>query len=386
MERNRPLPRGRLGVLGVVTIGAYGAWFYAYGVLLDPIIEDTGWSEAALAGTYALSLLLGGIGGLGGGWLLDRFGSRLVFAVGAALTMSAFVVAASAESVAVFTTAGALAGGSLAALAFYHVTQTVAVRIAPDSPNRAIAVLTIWGAFASVLAIPASAWLEVRFGWRTTLVVLGSFAAASLLAAAATVPTAGAPAVRSSFTAIRARLGNAHVRRFLVAQAVGGMTASVIIVYQVPAMTSAGLSIGVASTVGGFRGLAQLGGRLPLAPLVAAIGVGRSMQLAYVVLAIGAVLLSVAGSLLPAVLFAICAGFGIGALSALAGMYTAEVFDADSLGTAMGFTSLVFGAVGAAGPALAGWTAEVSGSRAWPVLGAAALSALAAAVIKPVPR
>ncbi|NNF10369.1 MAG: MFS transporter [Acidimicrobiia bacterium] len=378
------LPRGRLALLGVVTIGAYGAWFYSFGVLLDPIIEDTGWSEAALTGAYALSLLLGGIGGLGGGWLLDRFGSRLVFAAGAALTMASFVAAAAAQSVAVFTAAGAVAGGSLAALAFYHVTQTVAVRIAPADPNRAIAVLTIWGAFASVLAIPAAAWLEARFGWRTALVVLGAFATTSLLAAAVSVPTPGMPGRQSSLAAIRARLGNTYVRRFLFAQAVGGMTASVIIVYQVPAMTSAGLSIGLASTIGGLRGLAQLGGRLPLAPLVSAIGVGRSMQLAYVVLALGGVLLSVSGTLLPAVLFAICAGFGIGALSALAGMYTAEVFDSDSLGTAMGFTSLVFGAVGAAGPALAGWTAEVSGSRAWPVLGAAALAAIAAGVIKPV--
>jgi len=33
-----------ISALGIATIAAYGTWFYAFGVLLDPIILDTGWT------------------------------------------------------------------------------------------------------------------------------------------------------------------------------------------------------------------------------------------------------------------------------------------------------------------------------------------------------
>jgi hypothetical protein len=36
-------------ILGVVTIGGFGVWFFDYDVLLEPISEDIGWSEAVLS-------------------------------------------------------------------------------------------------------------------------------------------------------------------------------------------------------------------------------------------------------------------------------------------------------------------------------------------------
>ncbi len=35
-----------IGILGVLTIFAYGSWYYSFGVLLDPIRIDTGWRES----------------------------------------------------------------------------------------------------------------------------------------------------------------------------------------------------------------------------------------------------------------------------------------------------------------------------------------------------
>ena len=77
------MPRGRIAVLGLITIAVYGCWYYAFGVLLDPIIADTGWSEPAVAAVFSTSALIAGIGALVGGWLLDRLGSRIVFATAA---------------------------------------------------------------------------------------------------------------------------------------------------------------------------------------------------------------------------------------------------------------------------------------------------------------
>ena len=241
------IPSIRVGVLGLITITVYGSWFYAFGVLLDPIIEDTGWGEAALASAFGISSLIAGFGGLAGGWLLDRFGSRMVFGLGALLGGGSFLIAASAGSVAVFALSAAVGGGVFASLGFYHVTQTSAVRISPGLENRAIAVLTIWGAFASAVFIPLAAWLLSLIDWRATLRILTLSAALALALGALAVDTRdralGAkrpPAFRKVGRALR----DGRAKRFLVSQGLAGIGVATILVYQVPAMTAAGLALG----------------------------------------------------------------------------------------------------------------------------------------------
>ena len=167
----------------------------------------------------------------------------------------------------------------------------------------------------------------------------------------------------------------------MLATALAGVGASVILVYQVPAMTAAGLPLATASFMAGFRGFAQLGGRVPLTPIVSRLGTARTVRLAYYAIAVGTALLAVAGNIFIAAVYALIAGFGIGAMSPLTGMYSQELFGASSLGTAMGLTTLVFSVVGAIGPAIAGVVAEATGSRAWPVAGAAVIALLAGLLI-----
>ena len=100
-------------------------------------------------------------------------------------------------------------------------------------------------------------------------------------------------------------------------------------------------------------------------------------------IAIGTALLAVAGNVFVAALYAVVAGVGIGAMSPLQGMYSEELFGAASLGTAMGMLTMVFGVVGSVGPAIAGWVAQSTGSRAWPVAGAAVISLAAAFLVRP---
>ena len=56
---------------------------------------------------------------------------------------------------------------------------------------------------------------------------------------------------------------------------VGGAAVGAPIVYQIPVTVQAGLSLTVAAVVGGFRGLAQLNGRLPLSGLTGRRGARR---------------------------------------------------------------------------------------------------------------
>jgi MFS family permease len=355
-------------------------------VLFDPILTDTGWSEPALASAFSLSILIGGVGSLAGGWLLDRFGSRVVFVLAAAVTLTTFQIAAGATELATFATAGAIGGGTIGALAFYHVTQTTAVRISgPGSTDRAIAVLTIWGAFASAIYMPIAALLVGPLGWRLTLRILTLSAGIALLvgAIAVTTKTSGMPATRNVLVELRASLEEWAARRFVIAQGLAGIGIATLLVYQVPAMTAAGLPLAAASFWAGARGFSQLFGRLPLMPIVRRWGVLGSLRIAYLATSVGILVLAFAGNPWLAAVYAALAGFGIGATSPLVGMYSSEVFGAKSLGTSMGLMGMVFLVVGSIGPAAAGFIAEATESRVIPVAGAAVMTMLAALVIRP---
>ena len=371
-------------MLGLITIAVYGSWFYSFGVLLDPIIEDTGWSEPSVAAVFSLSSIVAAGGALIGGWFLDRWGSRLVFAVATVVGAGALVMAASATTPVTFTVAGAVGGGVLGSLGFYHVTQTAAVRISPGSEDRAIAVLTIWGAFASVIYIPLTAWMVTLFDWRITLRALGVSTAVALIAGALAIDTRRheltdpPPVFRNLGRAVR----SGPVIRLMASQALAGIGVGTILVYQVPAMTAAGLALGVASFWAGFRGFAQLGGRLPLMPLVRRFGVATSLRIAYAAIALGSVALAFSGNQVLAGAYAVFAGFGIGAVSPLLGMHSKNVFGQDSMGTAMGMVSLVFLGANAVGPIGAAWLSASTGSRALPVLISAAIMGVAALVIR----
>ncbi len=380
------LPRMRIGVLGVITIASYGCWFYAFGVLFDPIIADTGWSEPALASAFSASILIGGLGSMAGGWSLDRFGSRSVFAVAAAVTLVAFQVAAGATDVLTFAIAAAIGGGTIGALGFYHITQTAAVRISSNTSDRAIAVLTIWGAFASAVYMPIAAFLVEPLGWRMTLRILTLSAVVALVVGAwvVTTKTSEMPGTRIVLGELRVSLRQTRGRRLLLAQGLAGIGVATVLVYQVPAMTAAGLPLAAASFWAGARGFSQLFGRLPLMPIVRRLGVTGSLRLAYLATSVGILALAFAGSPWLAAIYAVVAGFGIGATSPLVGMHSSEVFGAKSLGTSMGLIGTVSLVVGSIGPVAAGFVADASGSRAIPVVGASVMMMLAALAIRPI--
>ena len=383
-NRARGIPKFRVAVLGIITIAVYGSWFYSFGVLLDPIIEETGWSEPAVAAAFSSSSIVAGFGALAGGWFLDRWGSRMVFSAAALLGGGSLFLAADATSPALFALAGAVGGGVLASLGFYHVTQTVAVRISPRAEDRAIAVLTIWGAFASAIYIPASAWLVTQLDWRDTLRILAVSTAASLIVGALSIDTRVRDATRPPrvFSDVGSTLRASRARRFLVSQALAGIGVGTILVYQVPVMTSAGLALGVASFWAGFRGFAQLGGRLPLMPIVGRVGVATTLRIAYSAIALGSLALAFSANQLMAATYAIVAGFGIGAVSPLVGMHSKNVFVSRSLGTAMGLVSLVFLLANAVGPIGAAWVADATNSRAVPVVISAAVVGCAALIVR----
>lgn len=353
-------------MLGLLTIASYGAWYYAFGVLLDPILDDTGWAESTLAATFSGGTILIGVGSIIGGRLLDAFGTTPLFLTAATIGGSGFVAASFATDVYVFAVGSVVGMALFGALGFYHVTMTAAIRVNADAPARAIAVLTIWGALSSAIYVPGTAWLVEVVAWRSTIRILAAstivmFVIASLVIR---VPPDPSPADRVPLLGVLAATVRDPVPRlFTLAIAMGGIAISTMLVYQVPAMSAAGLPLTTAASMAGIRGVAQLGGRLPLTPLVEMFGANGALLVAFGAITGGGLLLTQAGSVPVALVFAVVAGFGIGAFSPLHGIKATEIFDARTMGATLGIFAAVQMVAGAAGPALTGVLAHQTGDR-----------------------
>ena len=216
--------------------------------------------------------------------------------------------AAGATTVSAFLVAGGLGGATVNALGQYHITQATAVRVTSGEPAKALALLTILGAFASAIYLPLAAYLVDDMGWRGALRTMAIITGAAFLLGALLVRQSPVRQ-RADRPRIRDELQDSDARRFLVAVGLAGVSFGVVVVYQVPLMTDAGLALSVAAWFAGARGVAQLTGRIPLIPMVEALGSRRALRIAYVSLAVGVALLWFAGE--PRGRVIICSGGGI---------------------------------------------------------------------------
>jgi len=369
---------------GVVVIVSFGTWFYGYGVLVEPIIEETGWSESLLSTAYGLGLLAGGLGAILVGRLADRTGAKRVFAMAALGSAVGTAVVATAPVVGVFTVAAILTNGIVGAAGYYSLIHATIARLAPAARHRAITTNTLWGAFASPVFLPLMAWLALSHGWRSAVAITGALVAGAFAAAAVLVP-AGPPAPQGPHPSLLSGLGDAWrqraIRLLLVAVFLGGVVTSVLFLYQVPTMVEAGLLLTTASALAGARGLFQLAGRLPLPWLVDRFGARLVLRLSLALIGSSSLLLLVSGHIIPAAAFIVLGGISVGAFTTLENIYATEVIDPSMFGTLLGLYSLVRGLGAALGPSGAGALTDLTSTRAWALVSIAVLAAVGGLLI-----
>ena len=351
-----------LAALGILTITAYGGWYYGYGVIVDPIHHDEGWGTAALGVVFGAAILVNGVGAALGGRLLDGAGPRRTFLVG---VLGATTLWASAwqHNVVTFGLCYAIGGGTIGALGFYHTTLAAAMR-SSRHPTRAVARLTMIGAFSSPIFLPLTAWLVERTSWRRTITIEALLVAASFVFAAWVVPDhrRSVHASGGSRAAFARAWSGQLFRRLLISTLLSGIAADIMLAFQVPIMRSAGLPLATAAVIAGLRGLSQLLGRVPLSAILRALPSRRALAMAHTTAAVAAILLIASGSLPIAICYGLVAGAATGAASPLAGIHTAELVPTEHLGLLLGVQQALYGVAGAAGPIAAGVLLSSTGS------------------------
>ena len=355
--------------LGVLTVVAYGTWFYGFGVLFTDLSNFHGVSASTLGVTFGIAQLLSGIGAVATGRRLDVFGPRAVLGIIGPIGAT-FYFASSYATGTMFLAMYALGGGLIGAAGFYSFTQPLAVRLASTDSTRAITRLTIWGAFSSPIMIPLTEVLRSSYGWQTAvrlpaaLTLIAFFVAASVCRVVVS-PSEKPPAL---IVSIRSALGNARLRLFTIGAFLSSIAASTLLVFQVPTMTAAGVSTGTAALLASVRGFMQLGGRLPLVPAIRKFTALRLIIVARYTLGISALFLLGSGNIAFAVIYVVFAGITLGALSALDGVAARDIVQPEVFGTVMGGFGLITTLGAALGPIFSGWLKTTFDSSNAPIL------------------
>lgn len=370
-----------LNFLGVLTVVAYGTWFYGFGVLFSDLSNFHGVSASTLGVTFGIAQLLSGIGAVATGRRLDVFGPRAVLGIVGPVGATIYF-ASSFTTGTMFLTMYALGGGLIGAAGFYSFTQPLAVRIASTDAARAITRLTIWGAFSSPVMIPLTEVLRSNYGWQTAvrlpaaLTLIAFFVAASVCRIVVS-PSENPPAL---IVSIRSALGNTRLRLFTIGAFLSSIAASTLLVFQVPTMTAAGVSTGTAALLASVRGFMQLGGRLPLVPAIRKFTAPRLIIVARFTLGVSALFLIGSGNIVFAVIYVVFAGITLGALSALDGVAARDIVQPEVFGTVMGGFGLITTLGAALGPIFSGWFKTTFDSPNAPIL-IVFISACSAAIV-----
>lgn len=149
-----------------------------FGLFLDPMTIDQGWSRETFALALAIQNLLWGAGVPIAGALADRFGPTRVLAFGAVVYgLGVWGMAEADSGLALHVFAGVVTGLGVAFTAFSIAMAAMARVVGPAKRSMALGLGTAAGSLGQVLFSPiAQSWISA-FGWHDALLMLAMTAA-----------------------------------------------------------------------------------------------------------------------------------------------------------------------------------------------------------------
>jgi MFS family permease len=150
---------------------------HGFGLWLQPITMDRGWTRETFAFAIAIQNLAWGLAGPFAGMLADRYGAFKVLIVGSLLYAAGLVLMGLATSGLAFTgSAGLILGMAQSGTTYAVVYGVIGRNVAPDKRSWAMGVAAAAGSFGQFLMVPVENWLIGSFGWQNALFLLGCLA------------------------------------------------------------------------------------------------------------------------------------------------------------------------------------------------------------------
>jgi MFS family permease len=294
----RPLSLKQVLVCGAVIVTVSMGIRHGFGLWLQPITADRGWSRETFAFALAVQNLAWGLAGPLAGGLADRWGAFRVLAAGSVLYALGLVAMGVAASGATFLGgAGVLIGMAQAGTTYAVVYGVNGRNVAADKRSWAMGITAAAGSFGQFLMVPIEGGLIGTIGWQNALFVLAAVALVVVpFAFGLREPKRAEPiaAQQSIGAALREAFGDRNFQLLTAGYFVCGFQLAFIGVHMPSYLKDHGLTPGVATTALALIGLfnvfgtyvaGSLGGRLPKRYLLSTIYTLRSLAIVVFVVA-----------------------------------------------------------------------------------------------------
>jgi len=150
---------------------------HGFGLWLQPITQDQGWTRQTFSLAIAVQNLAWGVAGVFAGMLADKLGAFRVLVLGAALYALGLAGMALAPTPLLFTlTAGVLVGMAQAGTTYAVVYGVIGRQISPERRSWAMGVTAAAGSFGQFFMVPVEGQLILQLGWKNALLVLALMA------------------------------------------------------------------------------------------------------------------------------------------------------------------------------------------------------------------
>ncbi len=168
-------------VCGAVIVTVSMGIRHGFGLWLQPVTMDRGWTRETFALAIAVQNLAWGLAGPLAGMVADRYGAFRVLALGSLLYALGLVGMALASSGLAFTgSAGLLIGMAQSGVTYAVVYGVISRNVAAEKRSWAMGVTAAAGSFGQFLMVPVESWLISAWGWQNGLFVLACLALAIL--------------------------------------------------------------------------------------------------------------------------------------------------------------------------------------------------------------
>ena len=146
---------------------------HGFGLWLQPITQEMGWTRQSFAFAIALQNLSWGVIGIFAGMAVDRFGAFRVLMGGAVLYGLGLAGMALSPTPLLFAlTTGLLIGAAQAGTTYAVIYGVLGRQIAPERRSWAMGVAAAAGSFGQFLMVPVEGWLIASLGWQQALLAL----------------------------------------------------------------------------------------------------------------------------------------------------------------------------------------------------------------------
>ncbi|MFC2009778.1 MFS transporter [Chloroflexota bacterium] len=376
-------------IIQAVGIGTY----ITFGVFFKPIIDELGWSRAALSGAQSLAILVSGVVGILIGRLNDKYGPRVLMSVTSLCFGLGLLAMAWLNDIwQVYIFYGILVGVGMSSINILPLTAIARWFVKKRGLMSGLVKSgTGFGQFAIPLVVGA---LIYGVGWRNTYILIG-LAVILLLVTASQVLRKNpesmgleADGEKTSANGVRHQESGAtsreamHTLRFwliLFSIFATRFCLASIMLHLIPHVTDIGIlpvvAAGILSTIGGV----SIGGRITAGFMVDRIGSRNSLMICTLILVLTMLWIQYITVTWMFFLFAVVYGFIHGGINTIFSPIVADYFGTRAHGTLLGV--IMFGAAGgsAFGTVITGHVFDLTlsyGMAFWLLTGVATLSFL----------